>query len=134
MRNIGLCIAGCVVLLAGFTGCSSYSFKSEAAIKRELLREIPPGTSSEAARVCLRRKTGAEPRYDRNFMTDVGKAIVNERHKTVEHYFYGAMYSTLATYGAPSLFVFNTRVETRLEFDAKDRLIDIEVNKYIDGL
>jgi hypothetical protein len=132
MHKIGTWISVCVFLLLGLTSCSSYSFQSETAIKKTLLRDVPIGSSSDTVRAYLRRKTGNEQKYMKNFVTYEGTPIIGVGTPTKEHYYNGAIYCTLSSYG--QIFVVYTEVQSRWEFDAKDRLIDLKVTKQPVGL
>jgi len=129
MFKIARLIAGCALLLAWGTGCSSYAYKSNAEIGRDLLRHIPAGSSSATAMAYLHRTTHARPLYIKNAMM---VPVTSQPHKVnehlKEHFFHGLIICTIATY--QGFDIFNTEVLAWLEFDAEDRLIDVEVSKH----
>jgi hypothetical protein len=118
-----LCLI-CLLSLLGLAGCSSYAFQSETGIKTSLLQQAPLGSSSDTVRTYLRRKTGNEPHYEKNYFTFEGR-------EAKARYFAGSIYCTLANYG--QIFLVSTEVQTRWEFDPKDRLIDLRVTKQPTG-
>lgn len=102
-------LACCMFLLFGASACSSYANKSEADIRKELLHNVPLGSSSKATVTYLRRKTGKAPEYKD-----------------------GVISSTVANYWSD--FLISTKVYTTWKFDTKDRLIDLEVEKWGSGM
>ena len=128
--------AVCLGFTAGCVGSGTgYALKSESAIKAELLHDNPLGSSSASVRTYLRRKTGEEPLYDTNIMTFDGKPEVNKPLAWKERYFHGVIYCTIANYSdvLSMLMLVSAEVQTRWEFDAKDRLIDLKVTKQAVG-
>jgi hypothetical protein len=123
-----------VILLAFCaTGCGSsrYENMSEAQIQAELLRDVPLGSSSERVRSYLKRKAIRDPTYMRDFYTLEEKAIIRNGRIINLRYYAGAVYAAIANYGA--FFLVSTEVQTRWEFDAHDRLIDLRVTKQAIG-
>ncbi|MHA3774080.1 hypothetical protein ACXR0O_21335 [Verrucomicrobiota bacterium sgz303538] len=125
-----------VVVLAWVAGIvlirptSRYEKMSEAQIQAELLHDIPLGSSSEVVRSYLRRKTGREPGYARNFYTVEGRPIIRDGKILNLRYYAGAANATLANYTPGGAFsLVSTNVQTRWEFDQNDRLIDLRVTK-----
>ena len=110
---------------------SRYERMSEAQIQAELLKDIPLGSSSDRVRSYLRRKTGRDPYYARDFNTVEGKAVVRDGKILNLRYYAGAAYATLANYRPPGarFSLVSTQVKTRWEFDRGDRLIDVHVTK-----
>ena len=127
-------ISGCLFLRSP----NRYEKLSEAEIHAELIKDLPLGSSSERVRSYLRRKTGRDPHYARDFNTVEGKAIIRDGKILNLRYYAGAVHAKLANYGPPLSSVFthgptvllvSTNVQTRWEFDARDRLIDLQVTK-----
>jgi len=122
------------IIVAVIAGCfflrlpNRYEKMSEAEIHAELLKDIPLGSSSDRVRSYLRRKIGRDPSYARDFNTVEGKAIIRKGKILNVRYYAGAVYATLANYGPP-LSLVSTNVQTRWEFDARDRLINLRVTK-----
>lgn len=128
MDRIVSLIAGCALLLCFGTACSGYASRSNAAIEGDLLRHVPKGSSSATALAYLRRTARDKPLYIKDTMMDVDGMVAGEPHKITRHFYHGLIISTLATYQGFDLF--NTKVLAWLEFDAKDRLIDVKVSKH----
>lgn len=122
-----------VIWLAGVAlirRASRYEEMSEAQIQAELLHDIPLGSSSELVRSYLRRKTGRDPGYARDFYTVEGRPIIRDGKIVNLRYYAGATNATLANYTPGGAFsLVSTNVQTRWEFDQHDRLIDLRVTK-----
>jgi hypothetical protein len=97
-----------------------------------LLHDVPIGSSSDAVRTYLRRKTGREPTYKKNFISPEGTPIIGVGTKLKDHYYAGQMCCSIGSY--IQFLIVYTDVETRWEFDAKDHLIGLKVLKIADAL
>jgi hypothetical protein len=80
----------------------------------------------------LHQTAGGKPLYIRNTMMDVGAPVAGEPRKMERHFYHGLIISTLATYRGFDLF--DTEVQAWLEFDAKDRLIEVKVSRHENAL
>jgi hypothetical protein len=148
MKKAAFIVLG--VMIASIAGClllrqpSRYKQMSEAEIHSELLKDVPLGSSSDRVRSYLRRKTGRDAHYSREFYghdPNNPNTIVIVAGKPLPpgiRYYAGLANATLANYGPPLSSAFrhgpfvllvSTNVQTRWEFDARDKLIDLRVTK-----
>ncbi len=136
MKMITSKIAYIFVAVVLITGCR-YTFTDESEIEVQLLKITVYGITSEEARIIINGKFGKESYWGHGLAesTSEGWRSVRwfpdsaKRNSTGPYYFVYKIGSHLSPY-----VVLPTHVFASWFFDENDRLVEVDVNKEIDGI